>query len=388
MTSKQLQTMTKYDMLWNMKYEQLVEFKREKGYCTVPRRYEQDKSLKSLLGTWVSRQRDANKNNKLRPDRKRILDEIGFAWTVHGAHRNYDDKLWHQQHEKLVKFQRTHGHCMVPRTYEKDKCLLGRWVDRQRTLHKNNKMRPDREDLLDKIGFAWKDDGWHRQYQQLVKFKQKKGHCMVPHVFEQDKSLGKWVNTQRYYHKHNKLRQGRKERLDAIGFVWKVVTGPARSSSTTDVTGSDPQQEVVQEEATPESSAEEDGGDRDASSTTDATGSDQHQEVVQEEATPESYVEEDGGDREKEEEDSKPHLVTSSARIAARTNQKGKATGICSSLEEDGGGCDEEDSKLPSLVTSSARIGSYPDQEVVQEEATTRREIPLGWIRVKLEPDC
>jgi hypothetical protein len=43
---------------------------------------------------------------------------------------------------------------------------------------------------LDKVGFAWKDDGtkrsvkpndklWHRQRQKLVEFKQKNGHCMV-----------------------------------------------------------------------------------------------------------------------------------------------------------------------------------------------------------------
>jgi hypothetical protein len=106
------------------------------------------------------------------------------------------------------------------------------------------------------------------------------------------------------------------------------------------------------------------------------------------EATSESSVEEGGSDRDEDEEDYKPSLVTRSARIAARTNQRGKATGICTSVEKDGGGCDEEDSKPPSLVTSSALIASDPEREVVQEEATTRREIPLGWIRVKLEPDC
>jgi hypothetical protein len=108
-----------------------------------------------------------------------------------------------------------------------------------------------------------------------------------------------------------------------------------------------------------------------------------------------------------DEEDSNPSQVTSSALIgsdegvvqekatspesgqmaATRANQRGKAIGSCPSVEEDGGGRDEEDSK-PSLVTSSALIGSYTDQEVVQEEATTPAEIPSGWTRVKLEPDC
>jgi hypothetical protein len=110
------------------------------------------------------------------------------------------------------------------------------------------------------------------------------------------------------------------------------------------------------------------------------------------------------------EEDSKPSLVSSSALIGSyleeevvqeeatpefgqmaattRTSQRGasEATGAASrgSVEEDGG----VDSK-PSLVTSSALTGSYPDQVAVQEEeATTPDEIPSGWKRVKLEPDC
>jgi hypothetical protein len=73
--------------------------------------------------------------------------------------------------------------------------------------------------------------------------------------------------------------------------------------------------------------------------------------------------------------------------MVAKTNQRGKAIRTCSSLEADVGVRDEEDSR-PSLVTSSALIGSYPDQDVGQEEATPPGEIPSGWTRVKLEPDC
>ncbi len=73
--------------------------------------------------------------------------------------------------------------------------------------------------------------------------------------------------------------------------------------------------------------------------------------------------------------------------MGARTNQRIKATASSSPLEEDGGGRDEENSK-PSLVTSGARIGSSPDQEAVQEQVTTLGGIPYGWTRVKLEPDC
>jgi hypothetical protein len=82
--------------------------------------------------------------------------------------------------------------------------------------------------------------------------------------------------------------------------------------------------------------------------------------------------------------------LVESGGMGARTNQRGKATatGSSSYMEEDDGGRDEGDSK-PSLVTSSAaRMGSHPYQEVVQEQATALGEIPHGWTRVKLEPDC
>jgi hypothetical protein len=55
---------------------QLVEFKRKNGHCTVPKRYKQDKSL----GMWISTQRSNHVNNKLRPYRKELLDEINFVW--------------------------------------------------------------------------------------------------------------------------------------------------------------------------------------------------------------------------------------------------------------------------------------------------------------------
>jgi hypothetical protein len=42
---------------------------------------------------------------------------------------------------------------MVPQSYEQDKSL-GRWVSKQQTLHKNNKLGLDRKRILEEIGFA------------------------------------------------------------------------------------------------------------------------------------------------------------------------------------------------------------------------------------------
>jgi hypothetical protein len=131
----------------------------------------------------------------------------------------------------------------VPNKYKDDKSL-GAWVMNQRTRHVNNKMLLDRKDILNKIGFAWKDDGalpfkpdvklWHQQYEKLLEYKRKNGHCKVPNKYKDDKSLGLWVMNQRT--RYNKMLPDRKELLDAIDFVWKANTVAARSS-TTDVRG-------------------------------------------------------------------------------------------------------------------------------------------------------
>ena len=79
--------------------------------------------------------------------------------------------------------------------------------------------------------------------------------------------------------------------------------------------------------------------------------------------------------------------LADSGRMAAGISQdEAKATDCCSSVENDDDR-DEEDPK-PSLVTSSAaRISSDASgQDIVQEEATSG-VIPAGWTRTKLEPD-
>jgi hypothetical protein len=226
----------KHDKQWNIQFEQLVEFKRTNGHCMVPRHYELDKSL----GFWVHTQQNLHSKNNLRRDRKELLDEIGFVWRVDsGADA---DKRWHQQYEKLVEFRRKSGHCIVPRRYEQDKSL-GIWVSTQRKFHIKSNLRLDRKDRLDKIGFAWKDDGgadadklWHQQYEKLVEIKRKSGHCRVPQRNKEDASLGHWVKNQRRNHNKNEMRPDRKELLDKIGFAWKYIALAARAS-TTDVRG-------------------------------------------------------------------------------------------------------------------------------------------------------
>jgi hypothetical protein len=170
-----------------------------------------------------------------------ILTEIGFFSKDDQSHTlNQDDKLWHQNFEKLVEFKRKNGQCLVPKKYEQDKSL-GNWVHTQRYCHNNNRMRQDRKTILDEIGFAWKDDGvefdklWHQQFKILHEYKRINGHCKVPQT--KNKSLGLWVKNQRARHANNKMLPDRKELLDALDFAWKAEIVAIRSSTSTEVRG-------------------------------------------------------------------------------------------------------------------------------------------------------
>jgi hypothetical protein len=116
--------------------------------------------------------------------------------------------------------------------------------------------------------------------------------------------------------------------------------------------------------------------------------SDPDQEVVQEEATPDDIP--SSRRRTKFEPSSanrkRPRtcLAESGRTMADRTNKRDNATGSCSAMEKDDG-CDEEDPELP-LVPSSVRTRSDPDQEVVQEKATPD-DLLSDRTRAKLERD-
>jgi hypothetical protein len=63
------------DKQWYLHCERLVEFKRENGHCNVPRTFEQNKSFANGVNT----QRASHATDKIRQDRKDLLDEVEFV---------------------------------------------------------------------------------------------------------------------------------------------------------------------------------------------------------------------------------------------------------------------------------------------------------------------
>ncbi|WP_180375819.1 helicase associated domain-containing protein, partial [Chlamydia suis] len=201
-----------FEEAWEKNFLELKRFQEEHGHCNVPSVYPQNPSL----GVWVSNQRADFKKGKLAEDRIARLEELGFVWDV-------TEEAWEKNFLELKRFREEHGHCNVPSVYPQNPSL-GVWVKHQREYFKSAKLAEDRIARLEELGFVWDvtEEAWEENFLELKRFREEYGHCKVPKRYPQNPSLGFWVRTQRYAFKKGKLSEDKIERLEEIGFVWRV----------------------------------------------------------------------------------------------------------------------------------------------------------------------
>lgn len=115
---------------WNLKYQELNEFKNEHKHCSVPLHYAKNPSL----AHWVKRQRHQyrmkmeGKHSTLTDDREAVLDKFGFVWYSHAA-------AWDERWNQLREFRDNFGHSRVPKNFPINQ-QLGLWVKCQRRQFK------------------------------------------------------------------------------------------------------------------------------------------------------------------------------------------------------------------------------------------------------------
>jgi len=205
------------DHRWELMFMRLKEFYTAFGHCRVPLGWAKDRQL----GLWVTVQRRGQAKGRLREDRQRMLQEIGFIWDMKSQY----DAQWEQYFQELMSFRKTHGHCRVPGKHQK----LVSWIERQRIAKTKRLLSADREERLHKLGFIWsfekiKRESWEERYRQLCAYRQMHGHSFVPVNWSGNKTLGVWVASQRWLEAKDKLGADRKRRLNELGFVWSRDT--------------------------------------------------------------------------------------------------------------------------------------------------------------------
>jgi hypothetical protein len=84
-------------------------------------------------------------------------------------------------------------------------------------------LKEDKDTRLDGGNAAEK---WNERFNDLVTYRERHGHCLVPNKWKGDMQLAQWVKRQRYQFtlklegKHSTLSDERMKSLNSIGFVW------------------------------------------------------------------------------------------------------------------------------------------------------------------------
>ena len=193
---------------WDKYYGALKRFRNRNDHCRVPRVHVESGIR---LGDWVNSQRESGKTDLL-PERRQLLDSLGFTWDVHS-------ELWDQNFAALQKFHDREGHCNVPQKHSEDDLRLGQWVKDQRK--RAERLTPKQIKRLSGLNFIWNvlNWEWDQNFAALQKFHDQEGHSNVPWRLKINRiDLGYWVSYQRKIKK--RLTPEQLKRLNSIGFIW------------------------------------------------------------------------------------------------------------------------------------------------------------------------
>jgi hypothetical protein len=203
------------DISFNQRFTELLAFKEIYGHCDVPKRYRTNR----VLAAWVSNLRSRRKRGSLSQEKIDILDKVGFCWTSTRSQ-------WESRLSDLAHFIKEHGHSFVPQFYARSP-YLGTWVRNLRKECRRNAICAEKIEQLKAIGFNFEvlDHRWSDKLEQLSKFKERTGHCRVPHYWPENPSLARWVNIQREQKRKNQISAQRLTMLEALGFDWEPPKG-------------------------------------------------------------------------------------------------------------------------------------------------------------------
>lgn len=129
---------------WNFWFGLLEAFVEREGHSKAPKDYKTADGYQ--IGYWVATQRAFNSSQKLSKDRKLKLEALkGWTWEPHA-------EQWNEGYEKLKRYSKANGHCLVPITFKNDdEFRLGQWVSVQRGSRAKGTLPADRKNLLETL---------------------------------------------------------------------------------------------------------------------------------------------------------------------------------------------------------------------------------------------
>lgn len=165
----------KKELAWNEKYELAKQFYKEYGHLNIPQTYiiNLDNNLINL-GTWLIKQRELKRANKLSDTQIKLLEDLNVIWNPYNDYfekrKTKYEKIWIRNYEIAKKYFEKYGNLLIAAQHleyvDGQRILIGGWIASQREKYKLNKLTDEQIKLLEEIGMVWDAKG----YRKLEKF--------------------------------------------------------------------------------------------------------------------------------------------------------------------------------------------------------------------------
>ena len=128
------------------------------------------------------------------------------------------DRIWENGFIEAKNYAEEYGNLSVPKNYRsKINFPLGIWIQRQRSLYKNNKIPDGRIKRLTDIGMNWNPDNWEHRFDLVKQYYEEHGNINISQKeVIQGIWLGKWIVSQKKAMKEGKLTNEQLEMLKTL----------------------------------------------------------------------------------------------------------------------------------------------------------------------------
>ena len=217
LTENQIQKLDEIGMIWDsLDYFWEQNFKLAKEYYLTYGNLDIRTNYRSEdgkhLGNWILRQRQLYKSNSLIDEQINKLDSIGMDWM------DRVDRIWENGFIEAKNYSDEYGNLSVSKNYRsKTDFPLGIWIQRQRSLYKNNNISEDRTKRLTDIGMNWYPDDWKSRFNLVKQYYEEHGNISISQKeVIQGVWLGKWIVSQKKAMKEGRLTNEQLEMLKML----------------------------------------------------------------------------------------------------------------------------------------------------------------------------
>ena len=147
------------DAAWDAGVAALVVYGRDHGDLLVPHWFTTADGLQ--LGRWVDSRRVEYRAGALPAARVDLLERLGMVWRLRlpaddPSRRNREDAHFAQMLRRVQAWSTRHAGQLPPaRVVDSDGVAIGRWLLRQRQLHRDQRLATDRVMQLNAWNAAW-----------------------------------------------------------------------------------------------------------------------------------------------------------------------------------------------------------------------------------------